>query len=210
MDFPAALNWRYAAKNLNGQPVPAPKVDAILEAIRLAASSTGLQPFEVLVISDHELKGRIHEKACQQPQIVEGSHILVFAAQKTISAADVEAYMQRIAQVRQVPMESLTGFSDAIKGGLLTMSAEHFQQWSIRQAYIALGFGLVAAAVEEVDSCALEGFNPDALDELLGLPERNLRSAVMLVLGYRDEAKDFLAKAKKVRKTRPELFTEIA
>jgi len=210
MDFAAALNWRYAAKHFTGQVVPTAKVDAILDAIGLAASSTGIQPYEIMVVSNHALKGRIHEQACQQPQIVEGSHLLVFAAQQTLSAADINTYMERIARVRQVPLDSLTGFGDALKGGLLGMSPEAYAAWAARQAYIALGYGIVAAAVEEVDTCAIEGFNPAALDELLGLPERNLRSAVVLALGYRDEAKDFLATAKKVRKTRHELFTELA
>ncbi|GGG61663.1 nitroreductase family protein [Hymenobacter glacieicola] len=210
MDFAAALNWRYAAKHFTGQAVPAAKVDAILNAIRLAASSTGIQPYEIMVVSNPALKGRIHEQACQQPQIVEGSHLLVFAAQQTLSAADVDTYLERIARVRQVPLDSLTGFGDAIRGGLLTMSPEAYAAWAARQAYIALGYGIVAAAVEQVDTCALEGFNPAALDQVLGLPERNLRSAVVLALGYRDEAKDFLATAKKVRKTRHELFTELA
>jgi nitroreductase/dihydropteridine reductase len=209
MNFVDALTWRYAAKHFNGQAVPAAKLKAILEAIRLAASSTGIQPYEIIVVSNHALKGRIHEQACQQPQIVEGSHLLVFAAQQTLSEADVDTYMQRIAQVRQVPLASLTGFADAIKGGLLPMRPELFAQWAARQAYIALGYGLLAAAVEEVDTCALEGFNPAMLDELLGLPERNLRSAVVLALGYRDEAKDFLTTAKKVRKAHHELFTEL-
>jgi nitroreductase/dihydropteridine reductase len=210
MDFFAALNWRYAAKHLNGQVVPAAKVDAILEAVRLAASSIGIQPYHITVVSNHALKARIHEQACQQPQVVEASHLLVFAAQKTVTAADIEEYIERMAQVREVSLDSLTGFADAIKGGLLTMSADELAQWSARQTYIALGHALMAAAVEEVDSCAMEGFNPAALDELLDLPARNLRSVVILALGYRDEAKDFLATAKKVRKTRQELFTEIA
>jgi len=209
MNFAAALNWRYAAKHFTGQTVSAAKLEAILEAIRLAASSTGIQPYEIIVVSNHTLKGRIHEQACQQPQIVEGSHLLIFAAHQTLSAADIDTYMARIARVRQVPLDSLTGFADAIKGGLLPMSPEAYAAWAARQAYIALGYGIVAAAVEEVDTCAIEGFNPTALDKVLGLPERNLRSAVVLALGYRDEAKDFLATAKKVRKTRQELFTEL-
>ena len=209
MDFPTVLHWRYAAKHFNGQVVPAPKIDTILEAIRLTASSTGIQPYEIVVVSNHALKGRIHELACQQPQVVEGSHLLVFAAQQTIKEGDVDAYMQRIAQERQLSLEALAGFSDAIKGGLLPMSPEVFAQWAARQAYIALGNGLMAAAMEEVDTCAMEGFNPDALDELLNLRARNLRSVVVLAIGYRDAAKDFLATAKKVRKTRAELFTEI-
>ena len=210
MQFAEALNWRYAAKNLNGQPVAHDKIDAILEAIRLSASSTGIQPYEIVVVSDPAMKGKIHEVACPQPQVVEGSHLLVFAAQTAVTADHIETYMQHIAQVRQVPVESLNGFSEAIKSGLLTMSTEAISNWAARQAYIALGFGLVAAAVEAVDSCPIEGFNPAALNELLGLTEKNLNSVVLLALGYRDAEKDLLATAKKVRKERSDLFVELA
>lgn len=210
MQFADALNWRYAAKNMNGQSVPSTKVDAILEAIRLSASSTGIQPYEIVVISDPVLKGKIHELACPQPQVVEGSHLLVFTAQLSVTAEHIDAYIEHMAQVRQVPLESLKGFSESLKGGLLTMSASDIKNWTARQAYIALGFGLVAAAIEEVDSCPIEGFNPAAMNELLGLNEKNLTSVVLLSLGYRDAEKDFLAKAQKVRKERTELFVELA
>lgn len=210
MQFAEALNWRYAAKNMNGQPVSTEKIDAILEAIRLSASSTGIQPYEIVVVSDPVLKGKIHELACPQPQVVESSHLLVFAAQTVITAEHIETYMQHIAEVRNVPVESLNGFSEAIKGGLLTMNADDSRNWAARQAYIALGFGLVAAAVEAVDSCPIEGFNPGAMNELLGLNDRNLNSVVLLALGYRDAEKDFLSTAKKVRKERSDLFVELA
>lgn len=210
MQFAEALNWRYAAKTMNGQPVSTEKIDAILEAIRLSASSTGIQPYEIVVVSDPVLKGKIHELACPQPQVVESSHLLVFAAQTIITAEHIETYMQHIAEVRNVPVESLNGFSEAIKGGLLTMNADDSRNWAARQAYIALGFGLVAAAVEAVDSCPIEGFNPGAMNELLGLNDRNLNSVVLLALGYRDAEKDFLSTAKKVRKERSDLFVELA
>ncbi|MDJ1468420.1 NAD(P)H-dependent oxidoreductase [Cytophagaceae bacterium DM2B3-1] len=209
MQFNEAINWRYAAKKMNGQPVPQAKIDAILEAIRLSASSAGLQPYEVIVISDPVLKAKVYEKSCPQPQIQEGSHLLVFASQLSVSEEDISTYMERIARTRNIPVDSLNGFSDSIKNGLLSMPPEIIKNWASRQAYIALGFGLVAAAVEEVDSCAMEGFNPAALDELLGLTEKNLGSVVLLALGYRDEEKDFLAGAAKVRKDRAELFTEL-
>jgi len=209
MNFVDALHWRYAVKNMNGQVVAQEKVNAILEAIRLSASSVGLQPYEILVVSDPVLKAKIHELACPQPQIVDGSHILIFASQLTVNADHIDTYMQRIAQTRAIPLESLNGFSTSVKGSLLTRSADELRNWTARQAYIALGFGLVAAAVEEVDSCPIEGFNATALDELLGLPEKNLTSVLVMALGYRDEAKDFLAKAPKVRKPYDELFTEL-
>lgn len=209
MNLIESLNWRYAAKKMNGQTVPPEKIDAILEAIRLSASSAGLQPYKVFVVSSHEMRAKIHEEACPQPQVVEGSHLLVFAAKTSIDAAYVDEYIQFIANERNAPIESLTPFSDSIKGALLTRSAEVNEGWTARQAYIALGFGIVAAATEGVDATPMEGFNADKMDELLGLREQGLHSVVIMALGYRDEEKDWLAKAKKVRLPKEQLFVEL-
>ncbi|CCH02814.1 Nitroreductase [Fibrella aestuarina BUZ 2] len=210
MELIEALNWRYAAKKMNGKPVPTEKVNRILEAIRLSASSVGIQPYNVLVIDSHELRGKIHEQACPQPQIVEGSHVLVFASWTAVEAQQIDAYMQLIADTRQTPIESLTPFADSIKGALLTRTPEARAEWAARQAYIALGTGLIAAATEEVDATPMEGFNADALDKLLDLPAKGLHSTSILVLGYRDAEKDFLATAPKVRRPAEELFIEVA
>lgn len=210
MELLELLNWRYATKKMNGQTVPAEKVDNILEAIRLSASSAGLQPYKVIVVSNRELLAKIHEQACPQPQVVEGSHLLVFASKTGIEEAFIDAYMNRIATTRNAPVESLRPFSDSIKGGFLSRSAEVNAQWAARQAYIALGVATVAAAVEQVDATPMEGFNNAAMDELLGLKEEGLQSVVIMALGYRDAEKDFLAGAKKVRMSREELFEERA
>lgn len=210
MELLEAMNWRYAAKKMNGQKVPAEKVDTILEAIRLSASSVGLQPYNVIVIDNHELKGKIHEKACPQPQIVEGSHLLVFAHWASLDASQIDTYINLIADTRNVPVESLTPFSDSIKGGLLSKTPEDQATWASRQAYIGLGSALIAAATEHVDATPIEGFNAAALDELLDLPAKGLRSVALLAIGYRDEEKDFLAKAPKVRRAKEEFFIELA
>lgn len=210
MDLLDAMNWRYAAKKMNGQKVPAEKLDTILEAIRLSASSVGLQPYNILVIDNHELKGKIHELACPQPQIVEGSHLLVFASWTNIEAPQIDAYIQFIAETRGVPTESLTPFADSIKGSLLSRTPEALAEWAARQAYIALGSGLIAAATERVDATPIEGFNAAALDEILDLPAKGLHSIALMALGYRDAEKDFLSKAVKVRRPRKELFIELA
>jgi nitroreductase len=209
MQLIEALNWRYAAKKMNGQAVPEEKVQNILEAIRLSASSAGLQPYKVVVVHNRELLSRIHEEACQQPQIVEGSHLLVFSAKTDIDAAYIDAYIAHTASERSVSVESLTAFADSIKGFLLARSAEENAAWMARQTYIALGFGTVAAAVEQVDATPMEGFNADKLDELLGLKEQGYRSVVLLALGYRDEEKDWLSKVKKVRAPKEQLFAEM-
>ena len=210
MELLEAMNWRYAAKKMNGQKVPAEKLNTILEAIRLSASSAGLQPYTVIVIDNHELKGKIHELACPQPQIVEGSHLLVFASWTSVEAAQVDTFMQLIADTRGVSAESLTPFSDSIKGSLLNKTPEDRANWAARQAYIALGSGLIAAATEHIDATPMEGFNAAALDEILDLPTKGLHSVALLALGYRDAEKDFLSKAPKVRRSRKDLFIELA
>jgi len=203
------LNWRYATKRMNGQKVPAEKLENILEAIQLAPTSLGLQPFTVIVVEDPEIRGKIAPAIYNQPQITEGSHVLVFAAWKEYSTENVEKYLNHIASLRGIPVESLDGMKNMITGSISGKTPEQILNWNSRQAYIALGFGLVAAAVEEVDATPMEGFDPDALDAALGLSEKGLRSTVILTLGYRDAEKDYLSGAAKVRRDKEELFVRI-
>ena len=199
------LNWRYATKRMNGTKVPQEKIDNILEAIRLAPTSFGLQPFKVIVVEDPVLRERIFNEACQQPQIKEASHVLVFAANKKVTAEQVDDYMNLIASTRKIPVESLAGFRAAFDSTVAGTAEQNFV-WTARQAYIAFGVGIVAAANEEVDATPMEGFSAEALDKVLGLTEQNLGSTTILTLGYRDEANDQLAHAAKVRKSKSTLF----
>ncbi|KAA6433985.1 NAD(P)H-dependent oxidoreductase [Dyadobacter flavalbus] len=208
-DLIEKLNWRYAVKRMNGTAVPKEKLDTILEAIKLAPSSVGLQPYNILVIEDKETKEKIHTIANNQPQILESSAILVFAAWEKVTAEQITEYMNLIAATRGITVESLAGFQTAIEGGILSRSEDVNFQWAARQAYIALGHALVAAATENVDATPMEGFNAELLDELLGLKEKGLRSVVIVTLGYRDEEKDPLVRAKKVRRPHDELFIRI-
>ncbi|UYZ58254.1 nitroreductase family protein [Hymenobacter latericus] len=210
MNLLEALNWRYAAKRMNGQAIEAEKLNAILEATRLSASSMGLQPYTVLVVENPAVRRQIFEQACKQPQIVEGSHVLVFAAWADVTEQHVDAYLRRIQEVRGVPAESLADFRKAMLGGVVAGKTpdERFQ-WAARQAYIALGTALAAAAVEQVDATPMEGFNPAALDALLNLPAQGLRSVSLLALGYRDAANDHLASAQKVRRSKEQFFVQI-
>ena len=208
MSILTTLNWRYATKRMTGGIVPQEKVDTILEAICLSASSLGLQPFNVIVIDNPELKNKIQPTAYNQPQIVESSHLLIFAAWDNVTKEKVDTYLAQIASERGVSVESLAGFRANFEG-ILNRSAEENYQWAARQAYIALGTGLVAAASEGVDATPMEGFNPAALDELLGLKEKGLRSVLLMPLGYRDVEKDFLASAKKVRRSKENFFINL-
>ncbi|MFM2291197.1 MAG: hypothetical protein RIS29_1010 [Bacteroidota bacterium] len=199
------LNWRYATKRMNGTQVPQEKVDRILEAIRLAPTSFGLQALKVIVITDQALKEKIFAEACQQPQIKESSHVLVFAANKKVTQEQVDEYIQNIATTRNMPLEALDGFKGMF-GGIVAGDEQQNFTWTSRQTYIALGVATVAAALEEVDATPMEGFNPAALDEILGLSAQNLGSVSVLPLGYRDAANDYLAAAPKVRKSAEDLF----
>jgi nitroreductase len=203
------LKWRYATKRMNGQKVPAGKLENILEAIQLAPTSIGMQPFTVLVIEDAKMRAKIAPAIYNQPQITEGSHVLVFAAWKEYSNENVDKYINHIASLRGITVESLSGMRDMITGAISGKTPEQLLNWNMRQAYLALGFGLVAAAEEQVDATPMEGFNPDALDAALGLNEKGLHSTVILTLGYRDAEKDYLSAAAKVRREKDELFIRL-
>lgn len=205
MDIITALNWRYATKRMNGGQVPQEKVDRILESVRLSASSVGLQPYRVIVINEPKLLEAIKPIANNQPQITEASHLLVFAAYSNITQDLVEQNLAQIANERNVSVDSLStlkGYFEAI----LQNSAEQNFNWAARQAYIALGTALVAAAVENIDSTPMEGFDSSALDSLLGLQEKGLKSVTILPLGYRDVEKDWLAGLPKVRTPKEQFF----
>ncbi|PJZ59351.1 NAD(P)H-dependent oxidoreductase [Leptospira barantonii] len=202
MDLLEKMNWRYATKRMTGEKLPPEKVERIVESIRLTASGFGLQPYNVLVIEDEELKRRILPVANNQPQIVESSHLLIFAAWDGITENKIENHIQLVANTRNIPPESLQGFKNSMLGWLKSHTHESSFNWAARQTYIALGTGIVAAAVEDVDATPMEGFNAAGLDELLGLKEKGLRSTSILALGYRDADKDHLVNAPKVRKSK--------
>ncbi|WP_224995818.1 NAD(P)H-dependent oxidoreductase [Cesiribacter sp. SM1] len=208
MDILKSLEWRYASKRMNGEQVPQEKVDRILEAIRLAPSSMGMQPYTVLVIEDQELKKQIQPIAYNQPQIVESSHLLVFTAWANVTPEHIEEYINYTAKVRSMPVEKLNDFKSSLLNMAKNRTAEENFQWSARQAYIAFGTALVAAASEKVDATPMEGFNNAALDELLRLEEKGLKSVTLLPLGYRDADQDWLAKLPKVRREKDKLFIQ--
>jgi len=205
-----ALNWRYAAKRMNGQKVPQEKIENILEATRLSASSMGLQPYTIVVVENEEVRKKLQPAAYNQPQIVEGSHLLVFAAWENVTEAHVDEYLRNIAETRGVTLDSLESFRASLMSIVNGRTPEQKYEWAARQSYIAFGTAITAAAVEQVDATPMEGFNPDAVDEILNLKAQGLRSVTILALGYRDAEKDFLATAKKVRRHRDHLIKKVA
>ncbi len=201
-----SLKWRYAVKRMNGNKIPEATMNTILEATKLAPSSFGLTPYNIIVIEDEETRKKLQPHFYNQPQVGESSALVIFATWNSITEKEVAEYMQEIADERGVPVESLNDFASYINGSIKNLSAEQLQIWAAKQTYIALGFALVAAATEEIDATPMEGFKPDAVDEALGLKELGLHSAVAVTLGYRDAANDYLSGAKKVRRASEKLI----
>lgn len=203
------LNWRYATKKMDAtKTVPQDKLDVIIEAIRMAPTSSGTQPFELLVVTNPEKLAAIQEAAGGQAQITDGSHLLVFAAWDNYTAERIDEVVDINIEARgDLPM--LHAYYDNLKNNYVPRDAAVNYAHAARQAYIALGIALVAAAEQEVDSTPMEGFDPSKVDEILGLKARGLRSVVLLPLGYRDPTGDWLLPMGKVRKPLKAMVTHV-
>jgi nitroreductase len=203
MSLQEAMHWRYAAKRMNGQKVAEEHVEAIIDAARYAPTSMGLQPFSIIVIENAELRAKIRPLAWNQPQITEASHLLLFAAWTNLTEQQIDEYLADIMATRGVSRESL----DAFKASMMNFARSPADkiEWAARQAYIAMGFAMAEAALLRVDSTPMEGFRAAEVDALLGLPALGLTTITLLPLGYRDEANDFLASSKKVRRSKDKL-----
>jgi nitroreductase/dihydropteridine reductase len=209
MELLDKLNWRYATKSMNGEKVPQEKVDNILEAISLAPTSSGLQPFEVFVITNQEVKEKIKPIAWNQSVITDCSHLLVFAAWDTYTADRINKMFELTNTVRGFENEGWENYRQMLLSSYPQKDAEENFNHAAKQAYIAFSQGIAAAALQEVDSTPIEGFDPAALDEILGLKDKGLKSCVVLSLGYRNIENDWLASLKKVRKSKEDLITVI-
>lgn len=206
MSYLNSLNWRYAAKRMNGGKLSQTQLDNILEATRLSASSFGLQPYTILVIENPEVRAKLVPAAWNQPQLTECSHLLVFCAWADVTEAQVTAYMEDTAQIRGIDVAVLNDFKGMILGALANRTAAEKSEWAAKQCYIALGSTLIAAALENVDATPMEGFLPAQVDEILGLAAQGLRSVLLCPLGFRAAEGDYLAGAKKVRRAKSKLF----
>ena len=199
------LNWRYATKLMSNKKVPAKKLSAITDAIQLSASSFGLQPYTILIVKNPRIKTKLQAAAYGQRQLSESSHVLVFCTPKSLSSENIATFIQSVADTRGIPVAVLKGYQDQIEGTVSKMSESEQQVWFAKQAYIALGTALVAAAEQKVDACPMEGFSRPDFDKILDLDKKGLMSTVILALGYRSE-EDKLASAEKVRKDKAVLF----
>ncbi len=203
------LNKRYASKAMNGTKIPEEKKEQILEAIRLAPSSLGFQPFKVLVVESKEKKKKIFDVAAQgQPQIPNSDFTLVFAVPTHFTSKMVDEYFENVKNVRRLKPEKLESYRSMVED-FLNKPDEELARWASKQVYIALGFGLYTAAMLDVDSVPIEGFSKEKLDEALGLKEQNLASVCIMAVGNRDEELDYNAKLPKMRKSFENLFIRL-
>jgi len=203
------LQWRYATKKMNGQVVPQEKVDYILEAARLAPTSSGLQPFEILVITNKELLEKVLPLAHGQRQIVEASHVLVFAAWDNYTEERINEAFTRNNEERGLPSSATDAYKNMLLKMYLAKPAEENFTHAAKQVYIGFTAAIIAAAEQKVDATPMEGFNPAALDELLNLKEKGLRSVLLLPIGYREAEKDWLVNMKKIRVSKDRFITEL-
>jgi nitroreductase / dihydropteridine reductase len=205
-----ALQWRYATKKMNpAKAVPPEKVERILEAARLAPTSSGLQPFEIIVVTSKAVREQIQPIAWNQAQITDGSHLLVFAAWDNYTPERINHMFDLTNEQRGGTNEGWENYRQMLLNNYPKRDAQVNFEHAARQAYIALGAALIAAAFEEVDSTPMEGFDPAKLDEILSLRERCLRSVAILPLGYRADEGDWLVNLKKVRRPREQFITEV-
>ncbi|MFM7800981.1 MAG: NAD(P)H-dependent oxidoreductase [Limnohabitans sp.] len=202
------MQWRYATKKMDpNQTVPQDKVDRIVEAARLAPSSSGLQPYEVIVVRNPEVRASMRSVANDQAQITDGSHVLVFAAWDNYSPDRINHMFDLHANARGGTNDGWESYRQTLLKKFAARSTSENFEHAARQVYIALGASLIAAAIENVDSTPMEGFQPDAVDRILNLSARGLRSVTLMPLGYRLSGQDWLEPLTKVRRPRNEFVT---
>ncbi len=200
------LQWRYAVKKFDAaKKLTSSQLDELLEALRLTASSYGLQPYRFVLVEDPAVRAKVREHAWGQTQITDASHLIALCAVKTLDEKYVDHYIDAISKVRGVPVENLKGFKDMMMGTINGKSSQELLDWSKKQTYIALGFLLSAAAHMHIDSCPMEGFDAAHVDADLGLAEEGLTVVALCPVGFRSED-DAAAAYKKVRFCKEELF----
>ncbi|HTR43143.1 MAG TPA: NAD(P)H-dependent oxidoreductase [Pseudomonadales bacterium] len=204
------LNWRYATKLFDpNRKISAADWTTLEEALTLSPSSGGLQPWKFFVVTDPAVRAKLLPASYGQKQVVDASHLVVFASKLNFNEADVDAHIQRTASVRGAPVEALAPFRDMLVGGIVKSQDESGRNaWARNQTYIALGNLLASAALLGIDACPMEGFDRAQYDEILGLKAKGYASAVIATLGYRSP-EDKYAGAPKVRFPREHVIARV-
>jgi len=202
-------NWRYATKKFDAtQKITTENLEILMEAIRLSSSSYGLQPYKILIIENPDLRAKIQKAAWGQSQVVDASHLLVFANQTDISDAQIDEFIENTSKTRGIAAETLAGYQGFMKSKINELSGEAKNIWNAKQAYLALANLMNAAAELKIDVTPMEGFSPADVNEILGLNELGLNATLLAPIGYR-HTDDATQHYKKVRKSKEELFITI-
>lgn len=199
-------NWRYATKKFDAsKKITTEDLNILKEAIRLSSSSYGLQPYKVIIVENPELRAKLQPSAWGQSQIVEASHLIIFANETNIDDNVIDIFLKNISETRSTPIEALSGYGDFMKSKISTLTSEAKNIWTAKQTYLALGNLLNAAAELKIDATPMEGFVPAQVNEILGLDQLGLNATLIATLGYRHE-EDATQYYKKVRKSNEDLF----
>lgn len=205
----ADLKWRYATKKYDAsKKVSDSDFATLLEGLQLSASSYGLQPYKFINVVDPEVRAKLQPASWGQTQIVDASHLIVFAADTDVTAENIDALLELTASTRGIPVDALSGYGDFMKSAIGAMPTEIKPTWNSKQTYIALGNLMNLAASMKIDTTPIEGFDAKQYDEILGLAEKGLTSAVVCAIGYRSE-EDETAAAAKVRKPLSDLVITV-
>lgn len=203
MDIIYHLQWRYATKAFNSAKIiPEDKLQLLYQAFNLTATSYGLQPLKLIVLKNKELQSELIKHTMNQEQIAQASHVLVLCIETTIDEEFVLEYFNRVHAIRKTPKPTLKPFQDFLIADFESKPQSEIEMWATKQAYLAMGNLLTVCALEGIDSCPMEGFNPEKYDDILGLKQKGLKSVLLLPIGYRADD-DMFADFKKVRKELP-------
>ena len=204
-----SLQWRYATKKFDASKQLSPEqIDVLKQCFNLTATSYGLQPLQLVVIKHKELQEQLLPHSFQQQQIVTASHLLVICIEKNIDAEFINRYFELTKNIRNTPEEILKPFREFLLKDFGAKPQQELEQWAINQAYLALGNLLTVCAEEKIDACPMEGFDAEKYDEILKLKEKNLKSVLILPVGYRAED-DIFADFEKVRRPLKQTVIEI-
>jgi len=203
------LQWRYATKKFdNNLFINKEKLQTLKEAFNLTATSYGLQPIKLVIVKNKELQSYLVEHSMNQEQVEQASHVLVFCIEANIDKDYIETYFKRVRTIRNTPEEILNPFKNFLLDDFKGMSQTTIENWAINQAYLAMGNLLTVCAIEDIDACPMEGFNPKKYNELLQLEKKGLNSVLVMPIGYRAKD-DMFADLKKVRKDVNESIYEL-
>ncbi|MGE8432334.1 MULTISPECIES: NAD(P)H-dependent oxidoreductase [Chryseobacterium] len=205
MNYLEALSRRYSVKKFNNQIIPQETLHNILESGKLSASSLGLQPYKIIVVESEEMKQKLIPAFYNPSQISTCSHLVVIISKKIIEENYIHGYFNHISAVRETPLETLDPFKNSINQHINQKTQDEIFNWAEKQSYIVLANLMYAAAIENIDSCPMEGFRQDLIEEILNVNSETEKVTVTLALGYRSE-EDHFQHMKKVRKPNEKLF----